>query len=141
MSSLRSLEKVSLTYDHWLLRKWRKKAKIYVFLRIFFLRRRCILTYLMQLGVLGRTSVEPITAGLSQRGRLLGAVAQWQLRLCFWGSSFARCSYGDVFGARALRDAHMVTFFFRRFRDMCQFFKLVRQISQNPEQIWTPCFR
>ena len=37
----------------------------------------------MQLGVLGRTSVEPITLGLSQRGRLLGAVAQWQLRLCF----------------------------------------------------------
>ena len=28
--------------------------------------------------------------------------------------------------------AHMVTFFFRRFRDMCQLFKLVRQISQNP---------
>ena len=44
-------------------------------------------------------------------------------------------------GARALRDAHMVTFFFRRFRDMCQFFKLVRQISQKPEQIRTPCFR
>ena len=38
----------------------------------------------MQLGVLGLTSVEPITPGLSQRGRLLGAVAQWQLRLCFF---------------------------------------------------------
>ena len=25
----------------------------------------------------------PITPGLFQRGRLLGAVAQWQLRLCF----------------------------------------------------------
>ena len=33
--------------------------------------------------VLVRTFVEPITPGLSQRGRLLGAVAQWQLRLCF----------------------------------------------------------
>ena len=33
--------------------------------------------------MLGRTFVEPITPGLSQRGRLLGAVAQWQLRLCF----------------------------------------------------------
>ena len=36
------------------------------------------------IGVLGRTFVEPITPGLSQRGRLLGAVAQWQLRLCFY---------------------------------------------------------
>ena len=36
----------------------------------------------------------------------------------FWGSSFARCPYGDVF-------------LFRRYRDMCQLFKLVRQISQN----------
>ena len=36
------------------------------------------------IGVLGRTFVEPITPGLSQRGRLLGAVAQWQLRLCFF---------------------------------------------------------
>ena len=36
----------------------------------------------------------------------------------FWGSSFARCPYGDVF-------------LFRRFRDMCQLFKLVRQTSQN----------
>ena len=52
-----------------------------------------------------------------------------------------RCRVFLVFGARALRDAHMVTFFFRRFRDMCQLFKLVRQISQNPEQIRTPCFR
>ena len=41
------------------------------------------LTYPMQLWVLGRTSVEPTTPGHSQRGRLLGAVAQWQLRLCF----------------------------------------------------------
>ena len=36
------------------------------------------------IGVLGRTFVEPITPGFSQRGRLLGAVAQWQLRLCFF---------------------------------------------------------
>ena len=36
------------------------------------------------IGVLGRTFVEPITPELSQRGRLLGAVAQWQLRLCFY---------------------------------------------------------
>ena len=38
----------------------------------------------------------------------------------------------DVFGARAEREAHMVTFFFRRFRDLCQLFNFVRQISQNP---------
>ena len=62
----------------------------------FFLRRKCILTYPMQLGVLRRTSVEPITPGLSQRGRLLGAVAQWQLRLYFflvfsWRFSSEKC--------------------------------------------------
>ena len=50
---------------------------------VFFLRKKCILTYPMQLGVLGRTSAEPITPGPSRRHRLLGAVAQWQLRLCF----------------------------------------------------------
>ena len=60
-----------------------KNRNLWVFLRIF-LRRKYILTYPMQLGVLGRTSVEPITPGLSQRGRLLGAVAQWQLRLFFY---------------------------------------------------------
>ena len=32
-----------------------------------------------------------------------------------WGSSFARCPYGDVSGARALRSVHMVTFFFADF--------------------------
>ena len=52
----------------------------------------------MQLGVLVRTSVEPITPELSQRGRLLGAVAQWQLRLCL--------------GHERSEIAHMVTFFF-----------------------------
>ena len=36
-------------------------------------------------------------------------------RQAFWGSSFARCPYGDVF--------------FRRFRDIYQLFKLVRQIE------------
>ena len=43
------------------------------------------------IGVLGRTFVEPITPGLSQRGRLLGAVAQWQLRLCFSLVTFVFC--------------------------------------------------
>ena len=52
--------------------------------KFVFLRRKCNLMYPLQLGVLGRTSIEPITPGLSQRGRLLGAVAQWQLRLCFF---------------------------------------------------------
>ena len=61
-----------------------KNRKFMGFFANFFVRRKCILTYPMQLGVLGRTSVEPITPGLSQRGRLLGAVAQWQLRLCFY---------------------------------------------------------
>ena len=45
--------------------------------------KECILTYPMQLRVLGGTSVEPITPGAPRRDRLLGAVAQWQLRLCF----------------------------------------------------------
>ena len=52
-----------------------------------FLQRKCILTYSMQLGVLGRTSVEPITPGLSQRGHLLGDVAQWQLHPMFFLST------------------------------------------------------
>ena len=69
----------------------------------FFLRKYFDVPH--AIGVLGRTFVEPITPELSQRGHLLGAVAQWQLRLCL---------------------------FFRRFHDMCQLFKLVRQISQNP---------
>ena len=44
------------------------------------------------IGVHGRTFVEPITPGLSQRGRLLGAVAQWQLRLCFFFADFVTCA-------------------------------------------------
>ena len=43
-------------------------------------------------GVLGRTFVEPFTPGLSQRGRLLEAVAQLQLRLCFVFADFVTCS-------------------------------------------------
>ena len=46
--------------------------------------KKVYLTYPMQLGLLGRTSAEPITPGPSGRDRLLGAVAQWQLRLCFF---------------------------------------------------------
>ena len=34
-----------------------------------------------------------------------------QIQRPSWGSSFARCPYRDVFGARALRDDHIVTFF------------------------------
>ena len=78
--------KVSLSYDHWLLRKWRMKiGKVMDFLRqksVFFLRKYFDVPH--AIGVLGRTFVEPITPELSQRGRLLGAVAQWQLRLCFF---------------------------------------------------------
>ena len=44
--------KVSLSYDHWSLRKWRVKLENFWF---------------RQLGVLGRTSVEPIIPGLSRR--------------------------------------------------------------------------
>ena len=53
------------------------------------------------------------------------------------GSRALRGAHMVIFGARALRGAHMVTFcpygdvFFRRFRDMCQLFKIVRQIPQN----------
>ena len=49
---------------------------------VFFLRKYFDVPH--AIGVLGRTFVEPITPELSQRGRLLGAVAQWQLRLCFF---------------------------------------------------------
>ena len=48
----------------------------------FFLRKYLDVPH--AIGVLGRTFVKPITPELSQRGRLLGAVAQWQLRLCFF---------------------------------------------------------
>ena len=48
---------------------------------VFFLRKKYF-DVPNAIGVLGRTFVEPITPGLAQRGRLLGAVAQWQLRLC-----------------------------------------------------------
>ena len=48
---------------------------------VFFLRKYLDVPH--AIGVLGRTFVEPITSEVSQRGRLLGAVAQWQLRLCF----------------------------------------------------------
>ena len=48
---------------------------------VFFLRKSFDVPH--AIGVFGRTFVEPITPELSQRGRLLGAVAQWQLRLCF----------------------------------------------------------
>ena len=47
----------------------------------FFLRKYFDVPH--AIGVFGRTFVEPIIPELSQRGRLLGAVAQWQLRLCF----------------------------------------------------------
>ena len=65
-----------------------KNRKIYGFLRqksVFFLRKKYF-DVPHAIGVLVRTFVEPITPGLSQRGRLLGAVAQWQLRLCFFFS-------------------------------------------------------
>ena len=45
-------------------------------------------------------------------------------------------SYLTIFAARALRDAHMVTFFLQ-----ISIFQILRQISQNQEQIRTPCFR
>ena len=41
---------------------------------VFFLRKHFDVPH--AIGVLGRTFVEPITPELSQRGRLLGAVAQ-----------------------------------------------------------------
>ena len=76
--------KVSLSYDHWSLRKWRIKiGKLMDFLRQNFFLRKKYFGVSHAIGVLGRTFVEPITPGLSQRGRLLGAVAQWQLRLFF----------------------------------------------------------
>ena len=79
--------KVSLSYDHGSLRKWLIKiGKFLVFYcekKSVLRKKKCSLTYPMQLGVLGRTFVEPITPGPSRRDRLLGAVAQWQLRLFF----------------------------------------------------------
>ena len=81
--------KVSLSYDHWSLRKWRIKSEKFMdFLRqksFFFLRKKYF-DVPHAIGVLGCTFVEPNTPGFSQRGRLLGAVAQWQLRLCFFFS-------------------------------------------------------
>ena len=64
-----------------------KNRKIYGFFatKVFFLRKKYF-DVPHAIGVLGRTFVEPITLGLSQRGRLLGAVAQWQLRLCFFSA-------------------------------------------------------
>ena len=55
--------KVSLSYDQWSLRNWRIK----IGKCLGFLRNKVYLTYPMQLGVLGRTSVEPITPGRSWR--------------------------------------------------------------------------
>ena len=45
------------------------------------------------IGALDRTFVEPNTPGLSRRGRLLGAVAHWQLRLFF----FAKTGHPSAF--------------------------------------------
>ena len=63
-----------------------KFGKIYGFFatKICFFLRKKYFDVPHAIGVLGRTFVEPNTPGLSQRGRLLGAVAQWQLRLCFF---------------------------------------------------------
>ena len=44
--------------------------------------------------------------------------------------SWALSKKSSARSRRAMAVAPM--FFFRRFRDMCQLFKLVRQISQNP---------
>ena len=62
-----------------------KIGEIYGFFatKICFFLRKKYFDVPHAIGVLGRTFVEPNTPGLSQRGRLLGAVAQWQLRLCF----------------------------------------------------------
>ena len=63
--------------------KNRKSYGFFATKTCFFLRKYFDVPH--AIGVLGRTFVEPITPELSQRGRLLGAVAQWQLRLCFLG--------------------------------------------------------
>ena len=71
-----------------------KNRKIYGFFatkNCFFLREKYF-DVPHAIGVFGRTFVEPITPGLSQRGRLLGAVAQWQLRLCFFFADFVTCA-------------------------------------------------
>ena len=65
---------------------------------------------------------------LRMGARLLLVVACRRLRL-FGARAERDCPYGDVFGARAERDCPYGDVFFRRFRDMCQFFKLVREIS------------
>ena len=57
---------------------------------VFFLRKYFDVPH--AIGVLGRTFVEPTTPELSQKGRLLGAVAQWQLRLCFFFADFVTCA-------------------------------------------------
>ena len=76
-----------------------KNRKIFGFFaeKISFAKKKCILTYPMQLGVLGRTSVELITPGPSQRDRLLGAVAQWQLRLCVFFQTTILTLIGPLF--------------------------------------------
>ena len=50
------------------------------------------------------------------------------------------CCRALVFGAPALRGAHVMEFF-RKFGGMRPPLKLVRQITQNPQEIWTQCFR
>ena len=71
-----------------------KNRKIYGFFatKICFFLRKKYFDVPHAIGVLVRTFVEPITPGLSQRGRLLGAVAQWQLRLCFFFADFVTCA-------------------------------------------------
>ena len=71
-----------------------KNRKIYGFFatKICFFLRKKYFDVPHAIGVLGRTFVEPIIPGLSQRGRLLGAVAQWQLRLCFFFADFVTCA-------------------------------------------------
>ena len=49
---------------------------------VFFLRKYFDVP--LAIGVFGRTFVEPFTPELSQRGRLLGAVAQWQCAYVFF---------------------------------------------------------
>ena len=63
--------------------EWKsEKFRIFCDKNLFFLGKYFDVPH--AIGVLVRIFVEPITPELSQRGRLLGAVAQWQLRLCFF---------------------------------------------------------
>ena len=66
----------------------------------------------MQLGLLGRTSVEPTAPGPSRRDRLIGAVAQWQLRLCFQGDERSEVPYCSrlFFFAKTLHPSAFVKF-------------------------------